>query len=279
MPLVAHGHVVLLLSDQNLAYRVAANRGLDGILDVRHVDAKAGRHGAVDCDIEIGLTEVAQQLDVVHAGDGCHDRSDLLTLLLENGKVIPEDLERQRSLGAGHRLADVVLDRLREVPSRAGVLLRREVHGCDQLILVLVKDRSPLIVRFEVDKILGVAESTGVSAVIGPACLRHHRLDLRKRREDKTFFFGKSFAFGEAGAVGQGAARPDRAFIQMRQKLRTDDPAESQVDRSGDGNHTHPGNNPAMTDRPADLFPIPGRQKLHDPVAPLLESPAKEYAG
>ena len=57
--LIANHHVVSLLADQHLADRVAAHGGLDGVLDVRHVDSEAGRLAAVDGQVEIRLAEVA----------------------------------------------------------------------------------------------------------------------------------------------------------------------------------------------------------------------------
>ena len=41
--LVAHHHVVALLAEQHLADGVAPDGGLDGVLDVGHVDPEAGR--------------------------------------------------------------------------------------------------------------------------------------------------------------------------------------------------------------------------------------------
>ena len=81
--LVAHHHVVALLADQHLTHSVAADGGLDGVLYVGHVDSKAGRLAAVDRQVEIRLAEIAQQLDVVHAGDARHDGGDFFALLLE----------------------------------------------------------------------------------------------------------------------------------------------------------------------------------------------------
>ena len=67
--LVAHHHVVALLADQHLAHGVAAHGRLDGVLYVGHIDSKARGLAAVDRQVEIGLAEIAQELDVVHARD------------------------------------------------------------------------------------------------------------------------------------------------------------------------------------------------------------------
>src|SRR5208282_1423741 len=74
--LVANGHVVALLSDQYLTHRVAADGSLDGVLYIGNVDSKASGFAAVDRQVEIGLAEIAQELDVVHARDVRHHGSD-----------------------------------------------------------------------------------------------------------------------------------------------------------------------------------------------------------
>ena len=188
----------------------------------------------------------------MHARDGRHDRGDLFALLLESLQVVAEDLERQRALGAGHRLADVVFNRLREVPDRSWIFLHREVHGGDQFLLVPVKDRAPLVVRLQVDEILGVAESAGVGSVVGPADLRHHVCDLREttRRHSRSLV-GELLAFRKAGAVCQRAARPDSAFIQVRQELRADDAAKAQIDGSGQGDERHSQRRPSDAQWPS----------------------------
>ena len=63
--LITRHHVVPLFADQHLAHRVAAHGGLDSVLYDRHVDSKPGRLFAVNREIEVRLTEIAQQLNVV----------------------------------------------------------------------------------------------------------------------------------------------------------------------------------------------------------------------
>ena len=65
-----------------------------------------------------------------------------------------------------------------------GYFSTRAVHGGDQFLFVLMKYRAPLVVRLQVDEILGVAESPGVGSVVGPADLRHDRFHLRERGEN-----------------------------------------------------------------------------------------------
>ncbi len=67
--LVSNHHVVALLADQHLTHRVAADGGLNRVLDVGHVDSETSRLAAVDRQVEIRLAEIAQELDVMHARD------------------------------------------------------------------------------------------------------------------------------------------------------------------------------------------------------------------
>src|ERR1035438_1911323 len=97
----------------------------------------------------------------MHAGDARHDGSDFFAFLLEGLQVVPENLERKRTLGTSKSFADVVFDRLRIVPDRPRAFgLQLAVHGGDQFVFVLMEYGPPLLVRLQVNKILCVAEST-----------------------------------------------------------------------------------------------------------------------
>ena len=64
--LITHHHVVSRLTLEHLAHRIAAHRGLDGVLYVGHVDSKTRRLPAVDAEIEIWLTELAKKSEILH---------------------------------------------------------------------------------------------------------------------------------------------------------------------------------------------------------------------
>ena len=53
----------------------------------------------------------------------------------------------------------------------AGNLLQLAVHGGDQFLFVLVERRPPLLLRLQVDEVLGIEEAGGVGSVVGPADL------------------------------------------------------------------------------------------------------------
>src|SRR5208282_5046284 len=94
------------------------------------------------------------------------------------------------------------------------------VHRGDQLFFVFVKYGAPLVVRFQVDEIFGVAESSRVGSIIGTAYFRDHRLNFGKRSEYIAAVSGELLAFRKTRAIGQSAARPDGAFVEVGQELR-----------------------------------------------------------
>src|SRR5260370_272891 len=140
------------------------------------------------------------------AFDTRHDAYNFFSLLLENLQVVPENLERQLTLRARKRLSDVVFDRLRVVPNRPGAsFLNLAVHRGDEFLFALMKCWPPFIMRLQVNKKLGVAESPGVGAVIRPASLRYDCFHLWGGRKDIAGAGCKSLPFRETGAVGQGS--------------------------------------------------------------------------
>src|SRR5208282_3565030 len=90
--LITHHHVVARFTLEHLAHSVPAHGRLDGVLYVGHIDSKTRCLLAVDDYVKIRLAEIAQELDVMHAGDGRHDVSDFFALLLESLQVVPENL-------------------------------------------------------------------------------------------------------------------------------------------------------------------------------------------
>src|ERR1022692_4023197 len=168
----------------------------------------------------------------MHARDPRYDGNDFFALLLKELQVIPENLERKPAFGASKGLADVVFDRLGEVPDRARILFYRAIHGGDQFLFVFMKYRAPLVVRLQVDEILRVAESPSVGSVVGPADLRHNLAHFRERREHIALVGREVFSLRKTCAIRQSAARPDSTFVQMRQELRSNNTAKTQIDGS-----------------------------------------------
>ena len=202
---------------------------------------------------EIRLAERVKELEVRETGHVRHGGDDFVALFIESLQVLAEKLERQLALCAGDRFADVVFNGLREIPESPREFADLAIHGGDQFLLVPMEDRPPLVLRLEIHEILGVAESSGVGSVVGPAHLGHDFGHLGEGGEDQASLVGESLALRQAGAVGQGAARPDCALVQMRQELRTDDSAERQISRCAEGGDSDAQRDPAMPDGPAQI--------------------------
>ena len=99
---------------------------------------------AIHHDVDIGLTEHAEQAEIGDAGNRPHDRHDFLAFLLEVLQVGAENLDRQFALHATDGLFHVVGDGLREAPGHAGDLLHFVVHGLDQQFLAPAELRAAI---------------------------------------------------------------------------------------------------------------------------------------
>ena len=119
---VAHHQIVTLLALQDLAHRLAADRGLDGVLHVGNVQAVARGLLAITSNSKVGLANDAEQAD---------DRPRLLSARIIPAissplasrvlQVVAIDLDGKLAFDAAHRFLHVVGDGLREVPSAPGI--------------------------------------------------------------------------------------------------------------------------------------------------------------
>ncbi len=156
---------------------------------------------------------------------------DLVALLLQQLQIIAVELDRQFAFDAADRLLHVVGDGLGKVPDHARHLLQFAIHGADQFFFVLVEGGPPLLLGQQIDKIFGVEKAGRIGAVVGPSHLADHLRHFRKGGENDTRLIHRGDAGGRAGAGRQRAAHPDRAFIQVGQKLRADDSTQTQKTR------------------------------------------------
>ena len=159
-------------------------------------------------------------------------------LLLQQLQIIPVKLDRQFAFDAADRLLHVVGDGLGKVPYHPWHLLQFAIHGANQLVFVLVEGRPPLLFGKQIDKIFRVEEARGIGAIVGPSHLAHHVRNLWKCGQNDARLIHGGNTRGRAGAGSQRAANPDRAFIQVRQKLRTDDSTQTQKTRQQQRAHS-----------------------------------------
>ena len=178
--------------------------------------------------IKVRLPGNIEDAEVRDAGHVAHNAGDLVGLILENMQVAAIDLGRKLALDSADSLFHVVFDGLREAPDDAREISASSssVHGGDQVVLVLVKDRPPLFLRLQTHEVFGVEKSRMVGAVIRTAGLAGAVGRFGKRAKQDSGLIGDARCFHWAGALLKRAAHPERAFIQMRQKLGADDAAE-----------------------------------------------------
>src|SRR5690242_12235193 len=100
-----------------------------------------------------------------------HDVDDFVALGLKNLKIISIKLYGQLTLYPADCLFHVVFDRLREIPENAGNLFKFAIHRDDEPLLVVAENWSPLLFRFEIDKVFRIEETSGVGSIVWPSDL------------------------------------------------------------------------------------------------------------
>ncbi len=196
----AQGDVEGLLALDHLCERLAAHRGLDGVLDVLDADVPALALLSINGELEVGLALDAEDAGVLHSGHLVEDGLGILGEFLQHLKVWTDDLDRVVALDARERLHDVVADILREIPVDAGQQpIEFGVHHFGQFGLgaspllaeqpgapALALDHlGPVVLGNQRDGELDVVEATRIGAVVRPAYLRRHQAHLRVSAEDR----------------------------------------------------------------------------------------------
>ena len=153
--------------------------------------------------------------------------------------------------------------------SDAGNFVEFALHGGDQFFFVLVKNGAPFFFRLEINEEFGVEETGVVRSVIGTAYLAGASRYFRKRAKYDSSLVGDADTFVRAGAGGKRAAYPERAFIQVRQKFRTDDAAEREVTANGRQKHAHADCDRTPVNRPTESIAVSVTHISHHWVTPF----------
>src|SRR5579885_2121724 len=220
--LISHNEVVALLPLQHLADSFTAHGRFDGVLYIGDIDLIARRLPAINGQVKIRLSDHAEQTQVFDAWDFLHDADDLLSFLFESSQIVAIDFHRQFAFYAADSLLHIVRNRLGKSPKHAGNFTDLAVHGPDQFILVLVKHRTPLLLRLQVHEIFRIEKTRGIGTVVGSADLRNHLSHFGKRSKNLARLVCYPDALGGSSAGGQCPTGPDGAFVQVWQKFRTD---------------------------------------------------------
>src|ERR1039457_2830658 len=126
-----------------------------------------------------------------------------------------------------------------------------------------MKDGPPLLLWYQIHKVFRVAEAARVGPVVRPACLRNDSLDLGEGRKDEAPLIRKPLALSQARAIRQRTSRPDRALVEMRQKLRTDNATQGKKESNCKRPRANANGNPSMLNRPLKPMPVAVLQELH----------------
>ena len=135
----------------------------------------------------------------------------------------------------------------------------------------------PLLLRPQVDEVLGVEEAGVVGAIVGTPDLADYFRHLGEPGEHDAGLIHDARALGGAGTGGQRAARPDGAFVQVRQEFGPNGPGQQH--RTGQGQHRRAGRDPTKPDGPAQRLAINPREEQHQRVAPFPGASGKHDAG
>ena len=220
--LIAHHQVVAFLAFQHLRDGLAAHRGFDRVLNIGHVDAEAIGLGAVHHQVQVGLADHAEQTQSFDAADLAHHADDFVALLFQQRQIGSINLDGEFALHAADSFLHVVGNRLRKIPGDSGKLFGFLAQRFNQLVFVLMEQRPPLLLGLQIDKIFRVEEARGVGAIVGPPHLAHHLRHFRELREHHARLVHNASPFGGTRTRRERPARPNRAFIQMRQEFRAD---------------------------------------------------------
>ena len=248
--LIADGQVVTLFADQDLADGFAADGGFHRILHVADVDSEAVGGCAIHDQIHVRLAAYLERAQIGDAGNLAHHVLNLVGFGFEHFQVGAKKLDRQFAFHAADRFFDVVGNRLGKIPVHAGKFVQLLVHGGDEVVLGL-ELRAPLGTGQEIHKEFRVVEAAGIAAIIGASHLAHDLLDLGKVGERAARRFRERHARRGPGARSQRAAHPDRAFIQVGQKLRADHATETQKQHDRQRRHAQPQGELQMVEAPA----------------------------
>ena len=215
----AHGHIELALAFPQGGGGFAGQGGLNHILDVADVEPVAGRALAVNFNQQ--LRQLAKPIHLCTV-----DATHLLDLVFDFfggfaqlGQIVPCEFDHNLPVDLRNRLQHIVPNGLRKSRLHARQVGHHPIHLFDQGFLGHA--RSPLLDGFEVDKHLGHADGFGVGAVFGLTGFGHRGVDLWHREQGTPHIVQDARRLGVGDAGGQAQVDPNRALIELGQKLRT----------------------------------------------------------
>ena len=227
---------------EEIAGRLTAHRDLYRGVDVARRQPIACCLGAIDLDLHGRLAERYENREILDALHLAERGFDLLRQVRQRVEIAAVDLDRILALHARHRFGDVVLQILREVEFDAGEFgLQLGEHFVGQRILG--DTGAPLRSRPQRREEFRIEEAGRVGAVVRPAVLRQHGLELRQLGDRLAHFVDVLIAFLERDRRRQRGADPHIAFFELGQEFQ----AEHAHDDEGRGDDDERGRDDGAT--------------------------------
>src|ERR1700722_713352 len=169
--LVAEHEIVTGLALQYLAHGSATNSSLDRILHIGYIDSETCGSLPVHGKCQVGLADYPEQPQIFDPADIAPDADNFVALRLKCLQIVAINLDGQLAFYATYCFFHVVGDGLGEVPDDSRDLFQFLIHGCNEILLILVEGRSPLVFGFQTDVVLCIEKSGCVGAVVRTANL------------------------------------------------------------------------------------------------------------
>ena len=223
------------------------------------------------------MTQHPKEAEVLDALNVPHNIHNLVALFLQHLEIVAVHLGGELPFHAANRFLHIVGDGLREIPDRRpGIFSISRSMAAISSSLFSMENRAPLFLGFQIDAVFGVEKPGGIGPIVRPSHLAGHVRDFRKRGQKDARPICHPGALAGAGAGRQRSPHPERAFVEVRQKLRTDHPTLPQINCGGQASQRHPDGHSPVVDGPSHTTPVTRRQEGYDRVRPFAGALTKQ---
>src|SRR5690242_7405075 len=102
-----------------------------------------------------------------------------------------------------------------------------------------MEHRTPLFLRSQIEKVLGIEESRVVGAIVGPSRLADHFANFRELRKSNPRLVHDVNSFCWSSAGGECPTRPDCPLVEMWQELGADSSREQECPNQNQRRHAN----------------------------------------
>ncbi len=168
---------------------------------------------------QLRCTDIAEYIEIFHARYIPDHVGNVIGGLLQLFQVVTIYLGYQGTFYTGYILRYIIHNRLAETEYNSGIHIERCFHFLQQFLMADLRcpvfDILKLHMEFDIEK-------TGrIGTVVRPPGLREHEFYRLELAQLFLHLFRKPCRLFEVYAIGQGSADIDGAFVQLRDKFRT----------------------------------------------------------